>query len=70
MWFLNSKVFLMKDNLAKWNWNGCKKCCFCDSMESVEHLFLQCPFARIIWCMIYFTYNIPPLTNFINMFGN
>jgi hypothetical protein len=39
-------------------------------MESVEHLFLYCPFARIVWRMIYFTYNIPPPTNISNMFGN
>jgi hypothetical protein len=36
-------------------------------MESVEHLFLSCPFARI--CIAYFTYNIPPPTNIPNMFG-
>jgi hypothetical protein len=70
MWFLNSKVLLTKDNLAKRNWHGCTKYCFCDSMESVEHLFLYCPFARIVWRMIYFTYNIPPPTNITNMFGN
>jgi hypothetical protein len=68
MWFLNSKVLLTKDNLAKRNWHGCTKCCFCDSMESVEHLFLYCPFARIVW--VYFTYNILPPTNITNMFGN
>jgi hypothetical protein len=70
MWFLNSKVLLTKDNLAKQNWHGCMKCCFCDSTETVEHLFLSCPFARIIWRMLFFTYNIPPPTNITNMFGN
>jgi hypothetical protein len=48
MWFLKHKVLLTKDNLAKRKWTGCQKCCFCDSMESIEHLFLSCPFARII----------------------
>jgi hypothetical protein len=46
------------------------KCCFCDSIEIVEHLFLSCAFARIIWRMLFFTYNIPPPTNITNMFGN
>jgi hypothetical protein len=69
MWFLSHKVLLTKDNLAKRNWNGCQKCCFCDSMESVEHLFLSCPFAQIIWRMTYFSFNIPPPTNVNNMFG-
>jgi hypothetical protein len=36
----------------------------------VQHLFLSCPFVRVIWCMIYFTYNLPPPTNITNMFGN
>jgi hypothetical protein len=28
MWFLNRKVLLMRDNLIKILWKGCKKCCF------------------------------------------
>jgi hypothetical protein len=28
MWFLNKKMLVTKDNLAKQNWNGCKKSCF------------------------------------------
>ena len=37
-------------------------------MENVEHLFLSCPFPRII--MVYFAYDIPPPTNITNMFSN
>jgi fructose-specific phosphotransferase system IIC component len=48
----------------------CKKCCFCDADESVEHLFLACPFAKIVWRIVFSTYNIPPPTNIKNMFGN
>jgi hypothetical protein len=70
MWFLKNKVLLTKDNLAKRNWHGCQKCVFCDSLESVDHLFLSCPFTRIIWRMVYFAYNIPPPSNITNMFGN
>jgi hypothetical protein len=70
MWFLNKKVLLTKDNLAKRKWKGCTKCCFCDSMESVDHLFLFCPFARILWRLVYFAYNLPPPTSISNMFGN
>jgi hypothetical protein len=64
------KIHLTKDNLAKRNWHGCTKCCFCDSDETVEHLFISCPFARIVCRMVYFTYNIPPPTNITNMFSN
>jgi hypothetical protein len=34
------------------------------------HLFISCPFVRIIWHMIYFTYNISPASNITNIFGN
>lgn len=70
MWFLNNKVLLIKDNLAKHNWHGCQKCCFCNGPENIHHLFLSCPFAKIVWRIIYFTFDIPPPTNITNMFGN
>ena len=70
MWFLSNRVLLTKDNLAKRNWNGCQKCCFCDANETVHHLFLACPFIKLVWRMIYFTFNIPPPTSITNMFGN
>jgi hypothetical protein len=66
---LHNKVLLTKNNLAKQNINGYQKCCFCDSTETVEHLFLACPFAKILWRMIYFAYNIPAPSNITNMFG-
>jgi hypothetical protein len=64
MWFLYKKVILTKDNLAKWKWNGC------NSEESINHLFFTCPFARLIWKTIQFTFDIPPPANVTNMFGN
>jgi hypothetical protein len=70
MWFLSNKVILTKDNLAKRKWKGCTKCCFCGEQETVEHLFLSCPFAKIIWRIIHFTYSLPPPTNITNMFSN
>ena len=70
MWFLNRKVLLTKDNIVKRNWNGCTKCSFCGCDESIDHLFILCPFARLIWRVVFCTYNIPPPTNVTNMFGN
>jgi hypothetical protein len=70
MWFLNNKVLLTKDNLAKRNWNGCQKCCFCNELETIHHLFLACPFAKIVWRMVYLTFNLPPPADITNMFGN
>jgi hypothetical protein len=70
MWFLNNKVLLTKDNLAKRKWKGCTKCCFCGAQETVEHLFIVCPFAKLLWRMVHFAYALPPPTNITNMFGN
>jgi hypothetical protein len=46
MWFLHCKVILTKDILAKHNWYGCMKCCFCDQDEMIEHLFISCLFGE------------------------
>jgi hypothetical protein len=70
MWLLNRKVLLTKDNLKKRRWVGCTKCVFCDSQELVEHLFITCPLARLVWRVVHFTFNISPPTNVTNMFGN
>jgi hypothetical protein len=70
MWFLQQKVILTKDNPSKRNWHGCKKCAFCHHDESIDHLFFDCPFARLIWRLVFFTFNITQPTNCTNMFGN
>lgn len=62
-------MLITKDNLAKSNWNSSQKCCFCDSLEVVQHLFISYPFVQIIWRMIYLTYKVPPPMNSTNMFG-
>ena len=41
-----------------------------DSKETIEHFFISCHFARFIWHIIQFTFNLPPSTNIMNMFGN
>ena len=70
LWFLNRKVLLTKDNLARRKWQGCTKCSFCGSEETVEHLLISCPFAKIVLRIVYNTYNITPPANITNMFGN
>jgi hypothetical protein len=35
----------------------------------VEHLFIQCSFAKIVWQVVHFTFNIPPPANIKNLFG-
>jgi hypothetical protein len=70
MWFLNRKEILTKDNLAKRNWSGSKKCAFCDDEETIDHLFIKCKLSRLIWRVVQFTFNMPPPANIKNMFGN
>jgi hypothetical protein len=52
------------------NWHGCTKCCFCDRNETIDHLFISCPFARMFWRIAYMSFNIPPPSNITNLFGN
>jgi hypothetical protein len=46
------------------------KYCFCDSDKTIEHLFLSWPFPKVVWRIVYITYNIPPPSNIKNIFGN
>ena len=39
-------------------------------MFSIHHLFIACPFARLLWMVVEFSFNLPPPTNMTNMFGN
>ena len=70
MWFLSRKVLLTKDNLVKRNWIGCTRCVFCSSQETINHLFISCPFAKAVWRVVHFTFSIVPPANVTNMFGN
>jgi hypothetical protein len=60
IWFLHKKVILTKDNLVKRNWHGDVRCCFCDQEATIQHLFISCIFKRMIWTIIYMTFNRPP----------
>ena len=55
MWFLDRKVLLMKDNLAKRKWHGDSHCSFCGNNESIDHLFISCPFCKtsLAHCVLY-----------------
>ncbi|WVZ88012.1 hypothetical protein U9M48_034574, partial [Paspalum notatum var. saurae] len=49
VWFLFKGVILTKDNLFKRNWSGDGSCCFCDTNETIQLLFFDCPVARFVW---------------------
>jgi hypothetical protein len=70
MWFLFKKVILTKDNLVKRNWHGNKKCCFCDHEETIQHLFITCPLAKIVWRIVFMAFDITSRTSINNLFEN
>jgi hypothetical protein len=70
MWFLNKKVLLTKDNLIKRNWRGDEKCCFCVQNETIQHLFIKCPLAKMVWRIVHISFGIIPRKNITNLFGN
>ena len=59
-----------QNNLAKRNWNGTMKCCFCVKDESIEHQFISYFFAKLVWCIVHMTSNISPSTNIMDLSGN
>ena len=70
LWFLKKGVTLTKDNLVKRNWKGCPKCCFCNSNETIQHLFFDCHMAKFIWNTVHLVFNIQPPTSISNMLGS
>jgi hypothetical protein len=68
LWYLYKEVILIKDNLAWWQWQGDKKCYFCSSQESIQHLFFDCHFAKFMWQVIHVSFNLLPPTSVHNMF--
>jgi hypothetical protein len=70
MWFLYRKILLTKHNLAKWNWQGSQKYCFCDHKEPLKHLFISCPLAKSVQRIVHMAINILPPTNIMICFKN
>ena len=49
MWLVENNAILTKDNLIKRHWVGSPTCYFCLENETIDHLFFQCPVAKITW---------------------
>ena len=47
MWLVENNAILTKDNLTKRHWVGSPTCYFCLENETIDHLFFQCPVAKI-----------------------
>ena len=69
MWFVHKQVILTNDSLIERNWNGSSRFSFCDADETVKHLFLDCPLAKILWQSVNIVFNITPPNNINTLFG-
>uniref|UniRef100_A0A453CEQ8 Reverse transcriptase zinc-binding domain-containing protein n=1 Tax=Aegilops tauschii subsp. strangulata TaxID=200361 RepID=A0A453CEQ8_AEGTS len=69
MWFFHKQVILTKDNLIKRRWVGSSCCCFCDHDETIQHLFLECPLAKLLWRTIHIAFNINTPVDIGSLFG-
>jgi hypothetical protein len=58
LWYLNKQVTLTKDNLVRWNWVKSTKCAFCDRDETIQHLFIDCHYAKFLWRTLHVTFNL------------
>ena len=70
LWYLRCGVVLTKDNLAKGNWYGNQHCCLCHENETIQHLFFDCRFTRLIWATPLVAWGIAQPRDVSNMFGN
>ena len=70
MWYLKRGVVLTKDNLARRNWNGNKACYCCSKPATIQHLFVECHYAKFLWRAIHLVLGIPPLVNIELLFNN
>jgi hypothetical protein len=52
MWLIHGNAILTKDNLSRRNWQGDKRCFFCNVYERIEDLFFYCYVARYIQSLI------------------
>jgi hypothetical protein len=69
LWYLKKGVILTKDNLARRNWNDDRKCCFCHCPETIQHLFLDCLYAKFLWRAVYLLFGISPPQSIDELFN-
>ena len=62
-------VILTKDNLARRIWNGSKVCCFFNKLETIQHLFFDCHYARFLWRAVHLVFGITHPTSVSHLFG-
>ena len=69
LWYLVKGVVLTKDNLVKRNWQDNKKYAFCNSDETIHHLFINCHFASHMWRLISICFGLKPPRSVQHVYG-
>jgi hypothetical protein len=69
LWYLKQGVVLTKDNLVKRQWKGCTNYCFCAEQETIQHLFFDCPIARLTWGSVCLTFGVKKPEGVEHLFG-
>jgi hypothetical protein len=70
LWYLKRGVVLTKDNLSRRNWRGGKQCVFCAQVETIQHLFFDCHFAKFIWTVVHIAFNIEKPLSVLHLFND
>lgn len=70
MWYLIREVVLTKDNLVRRNWHGDRKCGFCHSDESIQHLFFDYHYAQFMWRLVFWSLGFNQSRSVRRAFGN
>jgi hypothetical protein len=69
LWLHHREAIFTKDNSIKRNLKGNVMCCFCDSYESIQHLFFECVLAKFIWIVIQITFGLAIPLNIKHVFS-
>jgi hypothetical protein len=48
MWLVEQNAILTKDTLLRRNWQREPSCYLCENPETLNHLFFECPIAKVI----------------------
>jgi hypothetical protein len=69
LWLLYREAILIKDNLVKRIWHENVKCCFYDSLKTIQHLLFDCSRAKFIWRVIQITFGLSTPNNIKHVLG-
>ena len=49
LWLIIHRAVLVRENLNSWHYIGENRCALCSRVESIEHCFLWCHQASLVW---------------------